>query len=284
MDAKVLERVSEHAKFVDEQYAGRFFTALQGSQNYHLNDEFSDVDTKTLLLPSFCSLCFGDNGKRSSTTLLLPNGEHADVKDYRDMFLMFRKQNVNFVEILFSEYADVTPYYQWYYDSLVAHKEEIARYNPYQTIRAMVGHIKEKAAKFANSTVTTAPDVAKWGYDPKQLHHMIRLKDFLERYVSNEAYASILAYPNDRDYIIAVKRGLYPLEKATEIKNDILKWAQDFEEEWTKVFENKPDERTEAFLREITVDLMATKMKQELCGDCASVHSNCATCHKHCKG
>lgn len=278
MKAKVYERVAEHARFVEETHPGRFFTALQGSQNYNLDDEHSDVDTKTLLLPTFESLCFND-GKRNSTTLLLPNGEHADVKDYRDMFLMFRKQNINFVEILFSEYVDVNYKYMWMYEGLVAHNEEIARYNRYQTIRAMVGHIREKSAKFANATVTTAKDVETLGYDPKQLHHMVRLKDFLERYVKDEAYATILAKPTDPQNIIAIKRGKYNLAEAEAMRQDIMDWAKKFEETWTGIYENKPDEKVEAFLREITMDVMAQRMKEELCGECG-MYATCATCKK----
>lgn len=278
MKAKVYERVMEHARFVEETHPGRFFTALQGSQNYNLDDEYSDVDTKTLLLPTFASLCFND-GKRNSTTLLLPNGEHADVKDYRDMFLMFRKQNINFVEILFSQYVDVNPKYRWIYDGLVIHNEEIARYNPYQTVRAMVGHMKEKSAKFSNATITTKSDVETLGYDPKQLHHIVRLKDFLERYVKDEPYASILVNPSDREEIIAIKRGKYAFDEADKMRASIMDWALKFEQEWTSKYENKPDEKTETFLREITMDIMAQRMKEELCGECG-MYSTCATCTK----
>lgn len=58
-----------------------------------------------------------------------------------------------------------------------------------------------------------------------------------------------------------------------------MDWAKKFEETWTDIYENKPDEKVEAFLREITMDVMAQRMKEELCGEC-SMYSTCATCKK----
>ena len=98
MDEKVLKRVFEHAEYVENQLPdySRIFTALQGSQNYGLADVESDVDTKTLVLPMFKELVFAK--KHISTTLkVAPTIEHADVKDIREMFTCFRKQNINFV-------------------------------------------------------------------------------------------------------------------------------------------------------------------------------------------
>lgn len=57
--------------------------ALQGSQNYGLDYEGSDVDTKALLVPSFEDIVF--NKKPISTTHVRHNDEHIDLKDVRLM-------------------------------------------------------------------------------------------------------------------------------------------------------------------------------------------------------
>ena len=51
---KIQNRVEEHAEYVDTQIGEevRFVTALQGSQNYQMSDEHSDVDTKSIVIPS----------------------------------------------------------------------------------------------------------------------------------------------------------------------------------------------------------------------------------------
>lgn len=69
---------------------------LQGSQNYHLDYEGSDIDTKAIVIPSFEDFVL--NRKPASTTLILPSNEHIDVKDLRLMNECFRKQNINLLK------------------------------------------------------------------------------------------------------------------------------------------------------------------------------------------
>ena len=145
MDVDVLRRVTEHAAFASAQEPNhvRFFTALQGSQNYGTDDAESDVDTKSLFIPTFAALVF--NSKRLSRTLeVAPTIEHADVKDVREIFSCFLKQNINFVEILFTDYVDVNPQFVDLYAKLHEKREEIAHYNPYLSLRTMCGMMYEK--------------------------------------------------------------------------------------------------------------------------------------------
>ena len=80
---------------------------LQGSQNYNLQYEDSDIDTKAIILPKFNDFVL--NNKPVSTTLILESNEHIDLKDIRLMFECFKKQNINFIEILFTEYYILNP-------------------------------------------------------------------------------------------------------------------------------------------------------------------------------
>ena len=187
MDEKVLKRVFEHAEYVEKQLPDypRIFTALQGSQNYGLADAESDVDTKTLVLPVFEELVFAK--KRMSTTLeVAPTIEHADVKDVREMFTCFRKQNINFLEILFTPYVDVNPMFMEHYQVLFDEREAIAHLNPYQGLRAMVGHLMEKYHAFDHPYPSIAWKIEKYHYDPKQLHHLLRVEEYLGRYCAGE--------------------------------------------------------------------------------------------------
>lgn len=77
---------------------------IQGSQNYNLDiydEEYkSDIDTKAIVIPSLEDIVM--NRKPISTTHILPNNEHLDIKDIRLYCDAFKKQNINFVEILFA--------------------------------------------------------------------------------------------------------------------------------------------------------------------------------------
>lgn len=259
----ILDRVQEHRRYVEKEYGkdNLFFTALQGSQNYNLDDELSDIDTKSLLLPTLDSFIYAR--REPSQTLILPNNEHADVKDFRDMFIMFRKQNINFVEILFTPYVSVNKDWELFYNALVSRAEDIAHYNRYTTMRAMLGHLRQKSEKFYNETTGTSKDVQKYGYDPKQLHHMVRIQDFLIRYVKDEPYKEILEHPSDIDYIKSVKRGSRNLLEAERIRDTILSWASDFESRWAEKLPNENDPNVEKFLTELARDISIRRLREE---------------------
>ena len=117
---------------------------LQGSWNYGdaLCDENSDVDTKCVLLPSFEDFCLGK--KPVSTTHVLENGEHLDAKDLRLYMDCFKKQNVNFVEVLFTEYKVLNPMYEAQWERLVEVREQVGRYDMRRALDCMVGMAYEK--------------------------------------------------------------------------------------------------------------------------------------------
>lgn len=109
---KIMARMREHLVPVLEHCRGGWVGLfLQGSQNYNLDYEGSDIDTKAIMLPSFSDFVL--NAKPLSTTHIMENNEHVDFKDIRLMFDCIKKQNVNFVEILFTpdkkRYMDTVP-------------------------------------------------------------------------------------------------------------------------------------------------------------------------------
>ena len=105
----IFKRLQEHyleskQYFAKNNIVGIF---LQGSQNYGLETEDSDIDTKLITTPTLNDLIY--NRKPMSTTHFRINKEHIDFKDIRLMFDTFRKQNLNFIEILFTNYKIINP-------------------------------------------------------------------------------------------------------------------------------------------------------------------------------
>lgn len=258
MDEKVLRRIFEHAEYVDNHLPEghhRIFTALQGSQNYSLSDAESDVDTKSLTIPCFEELLF--NKKRLSTTLVLPNNEHADVKDAREMFLCFRKQNINFLEILFTPYVDVAPGFEDFYEILYNAREDIARLNPYQGMRAMIGHMEEKYHAFEHPYPSIIDKIEKFRYDPKQLHHLLRFKEFLIRFiVDGDSYEDCLT-PKNPGELLAIKRGSIPYDEACVLKEDTHAWMHEFLEEWKPKLANEENPETSKLMDDVLYQMFA---------------------------
>lgn len=267
MDVKenVLRRVFEHAEFVNKQYESthtRFFTALQGSQNYGLDDAESDVDTKTLVIPKVQDLIL--NKSRVSTTLLVePTIEHADVKDMREMFNCFAKQNINFLEILFTPYVDVNPILTEHYIELYRHREDIAHLNSYQGLRAMVGHLMEKYHAFEHPYPSIVDKIEKYGYDPKQLHHLIRFKEFLIRFFEDgDSYEDCLTPKNPQE-LIAIKRGSIPYHEAKILREEGKLWADEFLAKWRAKLKNEDDPMTRQFMDDVLLDAFMKSYKEE---------------------
>ena len=160
----------------------------QGSQNYGLALPNSDIDTKCILTPTFKDICL--NKQPVSTTHILDNNEHLDAKDVRNYISCFRKQNLNFLEILFTPYAIINPVYKDEWDRLVEAREYIARMNEYRAVKSMKGIALEKYYAMEHKYPSKIDIIDKYGYDGKQVSHLLRVYDYLKRYIAGENYES----------------------------------------------------------------------------------------------
>lgn len=196
-----------------------FVLVLQGSQNYGLDiytDEYkSDIDTKAIVIPSLEDVVM--NKKPISTTHILPNNEHLDIKDIRLYFDNFKKQNINFIEILFSHYYIVNPKYRDLWEELVAGRELIAHYNTNQALRCMSGMSMEKKKALCHPYPSLIDKIEKYGYDGKQLHHIIRMYDFIYAYTHNNLYEECLKCLLHREMMMKAKLNEYTLEEALQL-------------------------------------------------------------------
>lgn len=259
----IMKSVSKHYEeslqyFSEEQIVGIF---LQGSQNYNLDYEGSDIDTKLIVVPNFKDVCL--NKKPVSTTHVCKNEEHIDFKDVRLYMETFRKQNLNFLEILFTPFLILNPLYKEEWERLVEAREFIARMNVYRAVKSMKGIAMEKYHAMEHKYPTRMEYIEKWGYDPKQLHHLLRIEEYIGRYINGEAYEDCLQ-PHYPEYLVDVKRGRYNLEEArfigkTAIEN-IVRVAdvfcsthQDFEEAWVR-----------ELLEDVSYNIMKISVEKEL--------------------
>ena len=266
-DEWIMEQLNRHYQealtlFPEDRIVGIF---LQGSQNYGLDYEGSDIDTKCIVLPTLEDLIF--NRKPVSTTHVLPNEEHLDLKDVRLYFQTFRKQNLNFMEILFTKYKIVNPTYEYFWDKLVANNEMIARYNPVGAVKTMKGIAIEKYHALEHRYPSKVELIDKYGYDPKQLSHLARVHEYLVRYINGEAYSDCLLTQNS-DVLIRTKRTdtLYiPLEPARAWATSLLDDVANIADEFTIAHKDDPvDERVDILLDETQREIMKLGIELEM--------------------
>lgn len=196
-----------------------FALVLQGSQNYGLDlyteDYKSDIDTKVLVIPSLEDIVM--NKKPISTTHVLPNNEHLDIKDIRLYFDNFKKQNINFVEVLFSPFNVVNKRYKDLWDELVAGRELVAHYNKNQALRCMAGMSMEKKKALCHPYPSLIDKIEKYGYDGKQLHHIIRMFDFITCYALGGTFEKCLTFLPHREEMMKAKVNGYTLDEAVKM-------------------------------------------------------------------
>lgn len=217
----IKEGLNRHLEEFQKHYPDLelFCLCLQGSQNYGLdiytNEYKSDIDTKVIIIPSLEDVVM--NRKPISTTHVLPNNEHLDIKDIRLYFDNFKKQNINFLEILFTNYYLVNPKYEDLWQLLVHFREEIAHYNKNAALRCMAGMSMEKRKALCHPYPSIIDKIEKYGYDGKQLHHIIRMYDFICGYAQGDSFKKCLkSYVHNR-MMMKAKLNQYSLEEAIQL-------------------------------------------------------------------
>ena len=237
---------------------------MQGSQNYEMAYENSDVDSKAILLPKFNDFVL--NKSPISTTLILDNNEHIDLKDIRLMFGCFKKQNINFVEILFTKYKVLNHKYKELFKELEQNREAIARYNNYAAVNCIAGTSMEKYKALEHPYPSLLDKIEKYGYDPKQLHHIIRLREFIERYIKGEPYADCLI-SRQKDYLVSVKRGIHTLEEAREIAKTLDHETNEIKNKYMKEHKLLINHKCENVLNNVLVNMIKFNFREELMKD-----------------
>ena len=265
-DALVMKRVKDHYDealqyFPEDQIVGVF---LQGSQNYGLDYKGSDVDTKLIVVPSFKDICL--NRKPVSTTHVRANDEHIDFKDVRLYMETFRKQNLNFLEILFTPYYIINPMYREEWDRLVAAREFIARMNPYRAVKSMKGIALEKFHAMEHRYPSKVDIIDKYGYDGKQTSHQIRVYDYLRRYIAGEDYESCLRptedlVPRIMDY---KNLSIIPLEEARVEAKHYLDMTEEMADAFCAEHEDCEAPWVRELLEDVSYNIMRIAVEKEL--------------------
>lgn len=265
-DGLIMKRVKDHYDealqyFKPEEIVGVF---LQGSQNYRLDYEGSDVDTKLLVVPSFKDICL--NAKPISTTHVRANDEHTDWKDIRLYMETFRKQNLNFLEILFTDFYIINPMYKEQWDRLVAAREQIAHMNPHRAVKSMKGIALEKFHAMEHRYPTKADIIDAYGYDGKQVSHLIRVYDYLERYIAGEKYADcLIPTPSRRPRIMEYKMlDRIPLEEARCDALTIKLLVEKMADEFCAAHPEEEDPVMRALLEDVSYNIMKIAVEKEL--------------------
>lgn len=244
-DEYINNKVKKHYDYLVSLGLNVIGVFAQGSMNYGLfidEEEYkSDVDTKAIVLPTLDDLISGSKMKSTKYDL---DGEQIDVKDIRVMVDMWKKSNPAYLEILFTKYKVINPLYEKFINDIIKMGDDIVKMNFPQLAKCISGMSKEKVVAMEHPYPSQLKDLEKFGYCPKQIHHIIRLNQLIKDiYQNNISFGDALLLnrlPEFSSYLINVKKGKLSLEQARllakekdeetkKIKDEILKIYDGFE-------------------------------------------------------
>lgn len=157
----------------------------------------------------------------------------------------------------------VNPKYEMPVKTLIDNSELVAHYNPYAAVKCMKGMALEKYHALEHPYPSKVDVLAKYGYDPKQLHHIFRMKDFLNKYIAEESYADCLI-PGNKEWLIEVKKGKYSLDHARMLASEALKQIETVADIYCAQVPNEINPKADVVLNNFTYDVMKIAMKEEL--------------------
>lgn len=210
MKQEIFKELSNYKKILEDKGYNVIYIGLYGSQNYNLDDEESDIDVKAIIMPSLHDIIFR---KVTSTTIECEKG-NIDVKDLLTFYEVIKKGNFSYIEAINTEYSIGDKYI----------KDLFKKFKP--NLKSMLGAMHEKRKALTHEYPSKKKEFEKWGFDPKQYHHILRLYDLLS-YNSRNCYChSFIKYDDDDDYrklLIILKRNKDNLSKGyVEYDSDII--------------------------------------------------------------
>lgn len=266
----ILEKaVKESVEKVKSMGYTVLYAANYGSHNYNLdiydNEYESDVDTKVIILPTLQELVA--NSKPVSTTIEISMGQ-CDIKDIRTYTETLLKANIQFLELFCAQAYWVNPKFQNEVQWFVEHLEELIAGSRGQLLKSIYGMCLEKQKALCHPYPTIKHKIDKYGYDGKQLHHIIRLANFISEYFyNNKSFRESIWYVDNsfnRALLMNIKKNNLPLQEAldqAEVYCNLVKRKVDL------LLENQQDNsEIKIDFRRKTQDIIIDNIKNEILG------------------
>lgn len=228
-DERILSRVKKHYDYICEKYGSEHILGvfLYGSQNYCFDNPDSDIDTKAIYIPDIDELV---DLRQPLSKELHYEDEHIEIKDIREMCKMWKKQSMNFLEILFTPYCIINPLYAATFERwFLGIREDIVDYDVIKMIDAIVGQIKGTVRGINSENKDKG----------KKIANCLRLISFLKRFLDKgEPYEKAMIVPEEnKKEFYEIK---YHFEKILNTENDVVSDCVNFiEKECEIINKNK---------------------------------------------
>lgn len=205
---------------IESKWYNVFYVWLYGSQNYNLDTPSSDFDFKVLIIPSLEDLV---RKQKPLSTMYEFEWWQVEVKDIRNYIESAVKVNINFLEILSTNYFwsddyDLAEQMRSFFVPLT--KNQWCQY-----LRATHWMMMQKFHALRHPFPSKVDVIAKFGYDPKQLCHIQRLSFEIFDYCNWKTPDFWIDW-DERDLLIWLKEWKVPDSAVDSYVESILQCTQ----------------------------------------------------------
>jgi ribosomal protein L31E len=142
--------------------------------------------------------------------------------------------------------------------------ERIAHYNNYAAVNCIAGMVVEKNAALCHPYPTLKDKIDKYGYDNKQLHHIVRCAEFLDRYIKNVPYEECLISKNPQHLIDIKSSYIYSLEEAKQIAKETVEKVRAVKEKYMNENEVVIDNEVNDLMNDLLLKAIKITLRKEL--------------------
>lgn len=216
------ERIKRHLAVVQEKYGDRVvFISAVGSMNYGLFTETSDVDTKAVILPTYEELVL----KKPESVTLQIDDEQCSVKDLRVYINELKKQGINVLETLVTNYYLVNGKFLNQVEQLRSWAEEICHYDENKFLSSTIGAACPYARRWNLAYKNYLESDNEPALDYKSACNIVRLYNTIHAYVQGENFKSAINCRTqlDRDLLLRIKHGYLGPEGTNSTISAVMK-------------------------------------------------------------
>lgn len=206
----IFKTLNDYKKMLENKGYNVIYIGLYGSQNYNLDDEKSDIDAKAIVMPSLHDIVFR---RVISKTIECEKG-NIDVKDLLTFYDVIKKGNFSYIESIQTKYSIGDKYIKNLFSKVKLNKKSV------------LGAMYEKRKALTHEYPSKKEEFEKWGYDPKQHHHILRLYDLLNYnllYGTDKSYLTYADNDKRRIELLNFKRNTNNVAKTIiEEESDLI--------------------------------------------------------------
>lgn len=106
--------------------------------------------------------------------------------------------------------------------------------------------------------------IEKYGYDNKQLHHILRCEEFLKRYINGVPYEECLIPLNPQHLVDIKAKYVYNLEQAREIANNVEFIVKDIKQKYMDTHCVVINTDADIIMDRTLIDVLRREFKKEI--------------------